>query len=92
LPSCSPLLRWRWGALAVFLDSLDQLDDTLPLDGLAPAVRLVVSTLPDARNPEVGRPFSCLSILTTRLRNAAALASAPPPPAQVTVAPSGNKR
>jgi hypothetical protein len=62
------LRQWRWGPLALFLDSLDQLDDAnggrrlewLPVDGLAATVRLVVSTLPDAPDPEVGRPLHCL--------------------------------
>ena len=66
--------RWPTGRLTVFLDSLDQLDDTcggrklgwLPTHGLSPNVRLVVSTLPDEAAPADGKPFSCLSILQKR--------------------------
>ena len=69
------LRGWRWGRVTVFLDSLDQLDDShggrrldwLPLDGLAAEVRLVLSTLPDQPSPQVGRPFFCLSILNRRI-------------------------
>jgi hypothetical protein len=83
------LRKWRWGPLAVFLDSVDQLDDAnggrrldwLPVDGLAPAVHLVVSTLPDEPNPDVGRPFFCFSILTRRITRAAAAAAAAAPAA-----------
>jgi hypothetical protein len=65
---------WQTGRLTVFLDSLDQLDDTsggrklswLPTHGLSPNVRLVVSTLPDEAAPADGRPFACLSILQKR--------------------------
>jgi hypothetical protein len=68
---CSALQEWSWGKLALFLDSVDQLDDTnsgrslkwLPLKGLSNNVHLVISTLPDEPNPEVGRPFRCLSAL-----------------------------
>ena len=71
----SALAGWRWGRLSLFLDSLDQLEDTdggrrldwLPLRGLSPLVHLIVSTLPDEAAPPVGSPFRCLSILTERL-------------------------
>jgi hypothetical protein len=63
------------GRLALFLDSVDQLDDTnsgrslkwLPLVGLSNNVQLVASTLPDEPHPEVGRPFRCLSALVKGL-------------------------
>jgi hypothetical protein len=56
--------------LKLFIDSLDQLDDSnggrrldwLPTTGLPPHVRVVVSTLPDYPSE-----FQCLSILQTRL-------------------------
>jgi hypothetical protein len=65
---------WQTGRLTVFLDSLDQLDDTyggrklgwLPTHGISPNVRLVVSTLPDEASPADGKPFACLSILQKR--------------------------
>jgi NACHT domain- and WD repeat-containing protein len=65
---------WQTGRLTVFLDSLDQLDDTcggrklgwLPTHGISPNVRLVVSTLPDEAEPADGKPFACLSILQKR--------------------------
>ena len=65
---------WQTGRLTVFLDSLDQLDDTcggrklgwLPTHGLSPNVRLVISTLPDEVAPADGKPFACLSILQKR--------------------------
>jgi len=65
---------WPTGRLTVFLDSLDQLDDTcagrklnwLPTHNLSPNVRLVVSTLPDEASPPDGKPFACLSILQKR--------------------------
>jgi WD40 repeat protein len=68
------LKTWQTGRLTVFLDSLDQLDDTwggrtlgwLPTHGLSPNVRLVVSTLPDEPAPADGKPFACLSILQKR--------------------------
>jgi hypothetical protein len=67
---------WQTGRLTVFLDSLDQLDDTcggrklgwLPTHGISPNVRLVVSTLPDEADPADGKPFACLSILQKRYR------------------------
>jgi hypothetical protein len=54
---------------------LDQLDDSndgrklgwLPVRGLADSVHLVVSTLPDHLNPDVGAPFCCLSVLQGKL-------------------------
>ena len=65
---------WQTGRLTVFLDSLDQLDDTcggrklgwLPTHDLSPNVRLVISTLPDEVAPADGKPFACLSILQKR--------------------------
>ena len=65
------LETWSWGLLYLIFDSVDQLDDTnmgrnlnwLPLEGFSENVHMVVSTLPDEINPEVGRPFSCLSRL-----------------------------
>jgi hypothetical protein len=67
---------WQTGRLTVFLDSLDQLDDTnggrklgwLPTHGLSPNVRLVISTLPDEAEPADGKPFACLSILQKRFK------------------------
>jgi WD40 repeat protein len=71
------LKTWRAGRLTVFLDSLDQLDDTsggrmlrwLPTHGLSPNVRLIVSTLPDEAAPVDGKPFACLSILQKRFNS-----------------------
>jgi hypothetical protein len=68
---------WQTGRLTVFLDSLDQLDDTfggrkltwLPTHGISPNVRLVVSTLPDETDPADGKPFACLSILQKRFKD-----------------------
>ena len=68
---------WQTGRLTVFLDSLDQLDDTfggrklswLPTHGLSPNVRLVISTLPDEAEPADGKPFACLSILQKRFKD-----------------------
>jgi WD40 repeat protein len=65
---------WQKGRLTVFLDSLDQLDDTcggrklgwLPTHDLSPNVRLVISTLPDEVASADGKPFACLSILQKR--------------------------
>jgi hypothetical protein len=56
--------------LKLFIDSLDQLDDSnggrrldwLPATGLPPHVRVVVSTLPDYQGE-----FQCMSILQTKL-------------------------
>jgi len=70
------LKTWNAGRLTVFLDSLDQLDDTcggrklgwLPTQDLSPNVRLVISTLPDEVNPADGKAFACLSILQQRYR------------------------
>jgi WD40 repeat protein len=66
---------WAWGRLVLALESLDQLDDTnsgrkldwLPLDGHSSTVQILCSTLPDELNPEVGRPFRCLSMLRNRI-------------------------
>jgi WD40 repeat protein len=68
------LRTWRHGRLVIFLDSVDQLDDSvggrrlnwLPTHGLAPGVRLVISTLPDDPSPADGKPFKCLSALQSR--------------------------
>jgi hypothetical protein len=68
------LKTWCYDRLIVFLDSLDQLDDSfggrklqwLPTHGLSPNVRLVVSTLPDETAPADGKPFGCLSVLQKR--------------------------
>jgi hypothetical protein len=65
---------WKTGRLTVFLDGLDQLDDSsggrklgwLPTHRLSPNVRLIVSTLPDEAVPADGKPFACLSILQKR--------------------------
>ena len=68
---------WSWGPLVLFFDSVDQLDDSnggrnldwLPLAGYSSSVHLVISTLPDESNPEVGRPFWCYSNLYRRHQN-----------------------
>jgi WD40 repeat protein len=67
--------KWAWGPLVLALESLDQLKDTnlgrkldwLPVDEVSENVKIVCSTLPDELNPEVGRPFRCLSILRKRI-------------------------
>jgi hypothetical protein len=66
--------------LKLFIDSLDQLDDSnggrrldwLPATGLPQHVRVVVSTLPDYQGFQCmsilqTKPFQCLSILQTKL-------------------------
>jgi WD40 repeat protein len=66
---------WAWGRLVLVLESLDQLNDTnsgrkldwLPVDQYSRHVHILCSTLPDELNPEVGRPFRCLSILESRI-------------------------
>ena len=68
------LQNWSLGRLVIYLDSLDQLDDSLggrrlnwlPTHDLAPGVRLVVSTLPDDASPADGKPFACWSTLQAR--------------------------
>ena len=65
------LNQWAWAPLVLFLDSVDQLDDSnsgrnlewLPLSDFSTNVHVVISTLPDEVNPEVGLPFRCLSNL-----------------------------
>ena len=60
--------------LTLFIDSVDQLDDSnagrrldwLPVTGLSLHLRLVVSTLPD-----YPKEFQCLSLLRAKLQNAA---------------------
>ncbi len=66
--------NWADGRLVIFLDSVDQLDDSLggrrlnwlPMFGLAPGVRIVVSSLPDDLCPPDGQPFACLSSMQSR--------------------------
>ena len=72
------LTKWSWGAVVLVLESLDQLNDAfagrglgwLLVDGFSDLVHIVCSTLPDELNPEVGRPYRCLSILKKRIRDA----------------------
>ena len=72
------IISWDWDPLVLALESLDQLNDTnsgrkldwLPIDGYSAKVKIVCSTLPDEPNPEVGRPFRCLSILRKRIPDA----------------------
>ena len=69
--------RWSWGPVVIILESLDQLSDVLGgrllnwllVDGFSGEVHIVCSTLPDEPNPEVGRPFRCLSILKKRIQD-----------------------
>ena len=71
---------WDGGRLVLLLDGLDRLDDSdagraldwLPHAGLAPGVRVVVSTAPDSPFPAHGAPHFCLSILAARLAEAPA--------------------
>ena len=68
---------WSCGRLVLALDSLDQLNDTnsgrmldwLPVNSFSDKVHIVCSTLPDELNPEVGRPYRCLSILRKRIQS-----------------------
>jgi hypothetical protein len=69
--------NWSSGRLILALESLDQLNDTnsgrmlqwLAVDGFSDKVHVVCSTLPDELEPEVGRPFRCLSILRKRIQD-----------------------
>ena len=71
------LNQWAWAPLVLFLDSVDQLDDSnsgrnlewLPLSDFSTDVHVVISTLPDEENPEVGLPFRCLSNLKRHHQN-----------------------
>jgi WD40 repeat protein/ankyrin repeat protein len=72
----SVLSNWQHGRLLMFIDSLDQLDDSnggrqlqwLPVSGLSSKVRLVVSTADDDAAPLDARAYKCLSILQSKLR------------------------
>jgi hypothetical protein len=80
------LERCCWGPTIIILDSLDQLDDSnggrklawLPVRNLDLRVHMVVSSLPDEPNPEVGRPFACLSLLRRRIRDEEAFVEVTP--------------